>query len=304
MKLESFSLVGRVVYAAKHRLRALLKNALSLLGAAWLVLQLVAFSFEEARELRGSAALLFWLILSAFVYGMVKATPKVRIHRRFRSNGVEIEIRVGDLLSENNDIAIISGVYFDTAPDITASNSLIGKIVERFFSGNLQSLDKAIVDSLTSRQIPPEQVRPERTPGKKRQYRYGTIASVDVPDREATSPLAEESRRRLHLVAATDVDFNATTSATVESVWAGLCGLWRVVEVECNLRPLSIPVWGAGLARAPASRIALVQLALISFVMASRNRKISDKLTVVIYPSDFDAEEMVELEHFLETLEM
>jgi hypothetical protein len=60
---------------------------------------------------------------------------------------------------------------------------------------------------------------------------------------------------------------------------------------------------GAGLAGFQASRISLIQLLLLSFAIATREKIVTRKLTLMIWEGDYDPREMSEAIEMIKTLE-
>ncbi|MFM6310670.1 MAG: macro domain-containing protein, partial [Dolichospermum sp.] len=61
---------------------------------------------------------------------------------------------------------------------------------------------------------------------------------------------------------------------------------------------VSIPIVGADLARTGLPRMALAKLIITSFIVASKEKFITRKLTLMIYPRDIDSIDLYELEEF------
>ena len=65
-----------------------------------------------------------------------------------------------------------------------------------------------------------------------------------------------------------------------------------------------MPVLGSKAGRAPASRISLIQLILISFAIANRSVPITERLTILIREHDYCPNEMFEIFRFMDELDL
>ncbi len=64
---------------------------------------------------------------------------------------------------------------------------------------------------------------------------------------------------------------------------------------------VTIPIIGSDLARTGLPRMALAKLIIEAFVIASKEKFITKKLTVMIYPKDLDSIDLYKLEDFLKS---
>jgi Domain of unknown function (DUF6430) len=78
-----------------------------------------------------------------------------------------------------------------------------------------------------------------------------------------------------------------------------LSKLWQEVRLKGHSIDVSIPIIGADLARTSLPRMVLAKLIITSFVIASKEKFITRKLTVMIHPKDIESVDFYELEEFL-----
>ncbi|MMZ60770.1 hypothetical protein D1872_228830 [compost metagenome] len=115
----------------------------------------------------GALALLVLVYIGIWVHANMRRSIKLTI------NTSEIEVKFGDIFSEEADLkAIAFNEYFDTLVDekVISSSSLNGIYIKKFYQGNIAVLDE-IFSSDTHL---PEMIACEnagRTVGKKTRYR-------------------------------------------------------------------------------------------------------------------------------------
>jgi hypothetical protein len=92
---------------------------------------------------------------------------------------------------------------------------------------------------------------------------------------------------------------------TVAGVWRCLENLWDEVRARSNGDPVAVPVIGGGQARIsqilPAQDS--IRLVILSFLLASRDRPVCDRLDIVVREQDSRALDMLELQAFLTSLQ-
>jgi hypothetical protein len=219
------------------------------------------------------------------------ALPPQKYRKKSRLSGVEIEISTGNLFEEQGNIAFGCSDCFDTEPEtVVGPNSLIAQLVTIFHKGDHKALDSLILQYLDNQKIRGKN-DPDKLFGKNIRFDLGTVAIVPVRDKKA------------FLLVFSVTNDDKTTTTSTEELWMSLCRLWVAIRRNGFLSPIAVPVFGSGLARFPASRISLIQLLLLSFVIASRESKVSKKLTLVISEHDYDPAEMMEAIGLLETLD-
>jgi hypothetical protein len=264
-------------------------HLLQILGVLWLFVEVASYFFTQMSEKKQQ--IFFGFVSLAVVWTLLRALPPVMHSKKSRSSDIEIEIKVGNLLEEPSNIAFGCSDCFDTEPEVVVGpNSLIAQLVRRFYKGDHQALDSHIFQYLNSNNISGKDDSTKLF-GKKTRFDLGTVAIVPVQDYKA------------FLLVFSVTNDDKTTTTTKEDLWGSLCHLWAAIRRNGFLEPITVPVFGSGLARFPASRISLIQLLVLSFVIASREAKVSKKLTISIATQDYDPAEMVEVIEFLRTLD-
>ncbi|HEX8068606.1 MAG TPA: macro domain-containing protein [Pyrinomonadaceae bacterium] len=272
---------------ARESLKSLASHFFAALGALWLLFELYRLFWGDVQG-NSRKVLFVFFILGSLAWALRQAFPPLHYSKRSRAP-VEIEIKVGDLFAEPGNIAVGCNDCFDTDyPQVIGRNSLIAQLSERLFTGRRAELDERIEQALAGQGAPDE----AKLFGKNRRYQTGTVAVV------------EQGGRKLFLSAFSRLQPDRTSTITKEDLLASLSNLWAAVRQHGkNDEPLALPVWGSGLAGFHASRISLIQLLLLFFVIATRERIVTRKLTLVIYEGDYDPKEFNEAIQLIDTLD-
>ncbi len=228
-------------------------------------------------------------IIAALVYGAARAWPRP-IATRYQSPSTKISLVRGDLFDQHEAHLVIGASdTFDTAPPHIDPRSVQGQFLNRIYDGDLPKLDSDIAVELTSID-PVETVAGKH--GKTERYRLGTTVTL------------RQNARRFFLVAYTRMDNKSSASSTTDGVWNSLSELWKVVRAESNGRPVCMPMIGGGQSKL-SSVLPLadsVRFIALSFMLASRTRKICDELVIVAPRNEYDSLDHLEIQAFLNSL--
>jgi len=241
-----------VAYARATARNRLLPTAITILGLWGSALGIVSAAF-------GSLPPAVWLglIVLSFVASAAISRPRWRRLYRFASGAWQIEIMRGDLFDQGASIVVTTDRAMSTSLSLVGSESLVGQLVERWYSGDQDQL-RASLDRPASRLLPP-----------------GSVARFRASD----------SRTGWLVSLARDTVRGPTTS------WQDLAlahdALWDALRAE-NARTIAVPVIGAGFARARLPYRALVVLLVISFHAACLEGRVASSLRVVMPPEEFD----------------
>ena len=220
-----------------------------------------------------------WWILVLLVVGCVgknwdylKYTVKIK-----DSPDVTVSLKVCDALKNEGAIIIPTNSTFDTDmnDEFISKVSLQGQYQTKYFKGKTAELNKKIEYGLIGKSYV------ELNDGRKyknKRYPIGTVSRV-----------TEKNKRAYFLV---DSDINPKgipINVDAGTISQALTSLWSNIHREGNNEPYSIPLIGTGKARAKdISRNEAVQQIILSFLAASKDHKITECLTICIYPEDFE----------------
>lgn len=267
----------------------LVKEALAAVGLLAALAGLVDVLFVDAFEHHGTPVALVIAALS-LLYGGVRAWPRP-IEHSYSAPNTTVRIVKGDLLAEPGHIVVGACDTFDTqVPNVISRQSLQGQTLERLYGGRVDLLDKELDVALAS-ESPMGQVAKQ---GKTARYPIGTVAAVP------------QAGRQLLFLAYTEMSADNEARGTSDRVWKSLLCLWKAVSRRCNGESVSIPVIGGGQARIaqilPAQDS--IRFVAFSFMLASRSEKVCDELRIVVQPEVYNRLDRLELQAFLDSLEM
>jgi len=265
-------------------------------GTIWLLIEFpssVNSDLEIYVESLGNYVLVFSIILS-LIYGVIRVFPKMSVKKEFKASNTSIEIKVSDIFNEKTHIAIGSSDYFDTNYDINSNLSLKSQVINKCFNSDVKYVDELIQISLTKQNLTGIEDE-NRIEGKKVKYPPGT--TVILP----------HDSRKIFVVIISKLIYEGSrkhTSSNPQLLNNALNKLWETVKTEGRMKPLTIPVFGSGLASINLSFLLLTQLIVLSFVTYSKNTRITDKLTINIHESQYNPSDFEELKKFLDSMEI
>lgn len=262
----------------KKRLVRILKDGLALIG-------IIVMLGEAASEIFNYQGLFevykkhVWFILFVILIGCViknwdRLSYTVRIAD---SSDVTITLKVCDVLKNKGAVIIPTNSTFDTTMDdeFISKGSIQGQYQNKYFKKNLSELDKKIDAGLTGKSYV---VLNDGRIHKNKRYLIGTVSRINTKN------------KRAYFLADSDIDvYGHPIDVDVTNISQALNGLWNELSKNGNCEPYSIPIIGTGKARAKdVSRNEVVQQTILSFLAASKEHKITESLTICIFPGDFE----------------
>lgn len=265
------------------------KESLAAFGAFAAAAGLVAALFPDALKDRGA----IWVIIVVAVsvgFGLLRSWPRP-IERAYAKPNTAIRLIRGDLIDEPGHIVVGACDTFDTQiPNVISPQSVQGQALQRLYGGDVARLDQDLDAALVG-ETPVGSVQKE---GKTERYPIGTVAAVP------------HGPRRILFLAYTEMNDHNEARGTSDGIWRSMLSLWEAVSLYCNGEPVAIPVLGGGQAR--ISQILPAQDSIrfiaLSFMLASRREKVCDELRIVVRASDYEKLNRLELQAFLDSLEM
>lgn len=229
---------------------------------------------------------LFSIGILSLIWGIVKIFPRFKISRYLPEPDTTVIIKVGDLFEENANLVIGMNDVFDTEKgDIIKQNSVQGQFLEKVYGSNRSRLDTDLSNALASSTSVRDS---QKTQGKNMRYPIGTVATLSIGTKKyfcsAYSFMAND------LKAQSDIP---TLTTSLEA-------LWEQIRIKGQRERVSMAVLGSDLARiGEATHSNLIKLIVSSFILASRKKKITQELTIIIYPKNLEKVNMVDLDDFL-----
>jgi len=212
------------------------------------------------------------------------------VEQQYSRPNTKIRILTGDLFDQDANLVIGMTNTFDTAvPRVISKTSVQGQFLERVYSSDTAALDADLDHSLSDVATTGSMNKV----GKCETYPLGTIAVI------------QDNRRHYFCAAYTEMNERNEAQGTVPGVWRCLENLWDEVRARSNGDPVAMPIIGGGQARMsqvlPAQDS--IRLIVLSFLLASRDRPVCERLDIVVRDRDVRTLDMLELQAFLTSLQ-
>jgi hypothetical protein len=256
-------------------------------GLFWLFLEPASFFISEKLSfgLSGYLSLVFVSLALATLQNL----PRRSVSSSLSSPDTEIEIKVGDIFHENGHLVIGYNDVFDTeVGEIIRDSSVQGQFLKQVYKDNLGQLDVEIEAELLNYSRD-RRLEADKARGKAWRYPIGTTITLGSHE------------KRYFLVAYGRMNNDLTVESNPDFISVSLDNLWQEVRRKCNGTDVAIPIIGSDLARTGLSRMQLAKLIITSFILESKRRFITRKLTVMIYPKDLASVDFYELQEFLQS---
>ena len=177
------------------------------------------------------------------------------------SDRVKLNVKYGDIFSEKGIIVIPVNDFFDVLVDdeIISRNTLHGKLIEKYFSDDVEFLNAQIKSKLgdyTGERVP------NRQDGNKVRYPLGTTVKI------------QKDNQVFFLVAFTRFDENNRAQLTNLEYQEAVIKLVDFIENNSNGHLINLPLLGSGHSGVKASKQRLLEFLIFSL-------KIKDNLTLV-----------------------
>lgn len=266
--------------------RWFLTQAFSAVGILAVLLELINFIFGKLPMHGWPLAITIGVV--SIGYGLIRAWPRP-IRQQYSSPNTTIEIVSGDLFAQATNLVIGTCDTFDTSvPNIIAKSSVQGQALERLYGGDTEQLDRELTEALRGKVV----AATVEKPGKTEKYGIGTVAAL------------RHGPHRLYFLAYSEMNDSNEAQSTPDAIWRSLASLWDEVSRTANGTTVSIPVIGGGQSRLSQVMPAqdAIRFIVMSFMFASRTKKICDELRIVVQKRDFDRLDRLELQAFLSSM--
>jgi hypothetical protein len=254
-------------------------------GFLWLITEPGALFFPEKLNFGWMGY--FGLVSLSLSIAFVQRFPRKSVCKTLSSPDSDIEIKIGDLFAQPGHLVIGFNDIFDTElGEIIKPSSVQGQFLQRIYGSDRAKLDVDIENAL-QKYINIRVQENNKSLGKNWRYPIGTTISLGSPE------------KRYFLTAYGYMKNDMTIESNADFIWKSLSNLWDEIRLKGHSFNVSIPVVGADLARTGLPRSALIKLIVTSFVVASKEKFITRKLTIVIYHRDIESVDLYDIEEFL-----
>lgn len=260
----------------------------STFGAIWLFLEPASFFLPERLNF-GSDGYIS-LVVTSLLIALWQNRPKLCVSQKLSSPDTQVELRVGDLFDQDAHLVIGFNDVFDTEiGEIIRDSSVQGQFLTRMYRNDRQRLDAEIETALQAEERD-RRLAQNKTYGKFWRYPIGTTLTLGSHE------------KRFFLTAYGYMSNDLTVKSDPDSISTALDELWQEMRCKCHGTAVAIPIIGSDLARTGLSRMQLAKLIISSFIVSSKRRFITCKLTVLVYPKDLDNVDIYELQDFLKSV--
>jgi hypothetical protein len=249
------------------------KTFVAVVGGAWSLIDILS-----SCDIIKKAKLPVWFLVCLFLFGIIVVVvtrrPVKKIRYKYPGQDLIIEVCIDDLFAVPGQKIISTNTTFDTdiASGIISERSLQGQFTKKYYPDNILKLDSDLDTGLSSYQF--STVHKEA--GKTKKYDFGTTVKLKYAD------------QNFYWFAMSDLNYSNNAKTTLKNVHQALDGLWEFIETKGEKEDIVIPLIGSGLGRLTTGRKKLIAIIAQSFLNASEDIIFSNKLVIVIHPSDVD----------------
>ena len=264
-----------------------LTRYLIVLGGFWLFFEPIGLFYSKVGELGwfGFFGLNFISLLATIYF----FRPNKNISIILPASNTKINIQVSNILEQQGSIVIGTNDTFDTElGDIISPNSLQGQLLSTTYQSNQVALDNDLNTTLSA--IGNEEDETKEF-GKKHRYPIGTVACI------------ERNNNRYFLTAFDKMlPTEKRVTTDISKMHTSLANCWKEIRNKGQHKDVHIPVIGTRFARAGLENNMVIQLIIMSFIIANKQENVSPSLTVHIYKSDEDNINFIALNHWMDSL--
>lgn len=255
----------------------LIKSYLAILSVISLICSFVLIVVELPDDIKIKIAFGLGMLLVFFViYLCMWISANLSKHTLLKINNSSLEVKIGDIFSENALKVIAFNEYFDTQVDniIIAEKTLNGIFLTSKVD-NISNFDSMINENeyLESKV---EENKTSRPIGKKKRYKIGTIFQYE--DYLLTAMTKFDDNNRAYLYMQNYINF--------------LMNFWNEIDIVYAGRSVAIPLLGSGITRlkeySAISEQELLEIIIWSFKISRIKFTYPSRVSIIIHESMFD----------------
>jgi hypothetical protein len=269
-----------IIFTLKFSLKTISKklvsSILSSFGSLWLIAEVGTYFLGETSSIIISIKEHWGIFLIiGFFIAIIISKPKFTIGGKLNNRDISIEVTIGNLFKQNGALVISSNTTFDThiSKELISEKSIQGQFTKRLYYGDETQLNNDISHALQD--IQPVILTGKRI-GKDKKYPIGTTVRLN-PD-----------NRTVYMLAIANINEHGIASVSYEDLKQALAYLWLFIGNRGLKDNIVIPVIGTGFGRLPQTREEIIREIIKSYIAACSESTFSDKLTIVISPSDVE----------------
>lgn len=263
----------------------MLSSIVNIFGWLWLIVEITSFFWGSLSDFIKAKSVFF--IAIGILIAIWHNRPILAVCQRLKNRDVDIEICIGDFFKFPGAFIIGSNTTFDTdiKNGLINPKSIQGQFTKKFYS-NIDHLNADLDNSLK------DEASYDLTfnkLGKKKVFDFGTVAKINIKNTNA------------YFVAIASLNEHGNAESSLENLQNSLAKLWFYIGNRGVLEPIVIPVLGSGFSRLTETREEIIKEIIKSFVAACVTKRFTEKLSIIIHPSDYKKNDMDlnELDEFL-----
>jgi hypothetical protein len=258
--------------------RKTLDDTFAAFGKIWLLINVTSFFLPATKPyLSDNSYLLIGVIVAMAIW---VSRPCLSVLSNVENCDMQIEIQVGNLFDFRGAYVIGTNSTFDvdTSTGVISPESLQGQFASRFYKNKFPELDADLESALNGFEF--DELNDGRV-GKKKKYPLGTVAQL------------RKSNKTFYLVAIANLNSHGSIeNSSFDNIQHSLSELWKKVNSNGNIDPLVIPLLGSLRCRLKQSRNDFAKEIINSYSAACLDKKICEKLIIVISPRDYRKHEI------------
>ncbi len=269
----------------KKNYKNILTTFFAIFGLAWTFVE-AANHFKMNIAVPETTPLSFsFLLVLALLLSIIINFPKLFHEVEIADTDIKLQLMVGNYLNFSGDKVIATNSTFDTThhDNFISPKSVQGQFFKKYYE-NINHLDIDLENALAG-ETPLKTLT--RTKSKNKQYNVGTVAKLT---HKKSKPFwkvwADDIEFRTYWLAMADVNEFGKPSSNFDNLQTSLVELWQFVATKGHLENLVIPILGSGRTGVNEKRERILQEIVFSFVAFASEKKLTEKLTIVIHPND------------------
>lgn len=252
----------------------LLSSIFSSLGILWMIVKIGDYFFNHWEWVQSIPNYWYIFLSTGIIIGILRARPQLKISQLIEGTDVIIEVKIKNIFSSKEAIIVGCNTTFDISVEknIVDEKSIQGQYLKQYFEEESELEDQVRQELPTSNLR--KRKRKEKNRGNLKEYEIGTTIVVGRD-------------RRAYLVAITRLNPHYTAEIDDNSFLDALPKMWFEIRSKGNMENLNCPILGSGFSRLRMKRQKLLFELIRSFIIATRDGKLTEKITFYISHDDF-----------------
>jgi hypothetical protein len=265
---------GYEIWLFWQRLRAkeVFKSILSVFGAIWLLIEILAFFNQESVSQEIKSFWWFLLILGLIII-IYRNWPKSLYTYDVLHRDVSISIKIGDIFAIDGALIIPINNRLDCENNgiIQRSSSILNFFIRKKYNGKYKKLQKDINESLSEDKSWYSNYVINKKPPE---YKIGTVVPIF------------KDEKQYYFTCSSSLNSQNRSKTTEDDLRLSLTELWSYLTHSGSKDNLVIPILGTGRGRITMTREEVIKEIVLSFLVSLSADNYCEQLTICIHPKD------------------